>query len=502
MKILDKEYIYKADEFSIKEQNITSDILMERAGKEIFSWLHKKYVDQKPMFHIFCGSGNNGGDGLVVARHLQLHEYEVKTYIIGENETCSSDFELNFDRLKKAEGNFYKIEKNDDFPEIRRGDIIIDAIFGIGLNRPLTGEVKHIVKKINSYTKNTIIAIDVPSGLALNIIPKVDWDIIHADFTLTFQVPKLIFFLPSTSHYVGVLKILDISLSKKFINTIQSDKYYIGKNEAQQLLKSRAKFSNKGTYGHALIIGGSYGKIGAPLMSSKACLYSGVGLVSLYVPKCGYQIIQTAFPEAMVLTDDSEAEISEIEYTIKPSVIGIGMGMGQSENTVKAFKKFLEDNTTPLVVDADGLNILSKNNDLLKLLPKQTILTPHPKELQRLIGKWENDFEKIEKVKAFSKQYNIIMVCKDAVTITIYENELYVNSTGNPGMATGGTGDTLTGIITGLLSQKYEAVHAAILGVYLHGLAGDFVAKKVGFEALTATMLIDKLGKAYKTLYV
>jgi hydroxyethylthiazole kinase-like uncharacterized protein yjeF len=267
------------------------------------------------------------------------------------------------------------------------------------------------------------------------------------------------------------------------------------------MYQPREKFSHKGGYGHALIVGGSYGKIGATLLASKAALASGAGLVTAFVPKCGYSILQTALPEAMVITDSSESIITDINFEIKPQVIGIGIGMGTDPETITAFEKFLKTNKTPLVIDADGLNILSKKKTLIKLLPKQSVLTPHPGELERLIGKWSDDFEKLEKVKTFSKKYDLIIVIKGANTITVYNEKYHINTTGNPGLATAGTGDVLTGIIVGLMAQGYDALQATLFGVYLHGRSADIAIEDLGYQSLIASHVIDALGEAYIDLF-
>lgn len=276
----------------------------------------------------------------------------------------------------------------------------------------------------------------------------------------------------------------------------------IGKDEALPIYKPREIFSHKGYFGHSLIIGGSYGKIGAVTLACKAALSSGTGLITAYIPKCGYTVLQSSFPEAMVLTDVDKNIITDIDYNIKPTVIGFGVGIGTDNLTIAAFEKFLKHNRLPLVIDADGINILSKKKSLLDLLPEFSVLTPHPKELERLIGKWKDDFDKLEKVKAFCKKHKVIVVIKGANTITVSENKLYINSTGNPGLATAGSGDVLTGIITGLMAQKYTALEAAIFGVYLHGKAADIAVENFGYESLIASNIIEYLGEAILDLFV
>ena len=275
----------------------------------------------------------------------------------------------------------------------------------------------------------------------------------------------------------------------------------ISKNEVLPYYIPREKYAHKGTYGHSLIIGGSYGKTGAVHLASKACLSSGSGVVTAYVPDCGVLPLQTNLPEAMVIADVDEKCISKIKFDISPTVIGVGVGMGAKEVTIKAFSDFLSKNESPLVIDADGINILSKKKTLCKKLPPNTILTPHPKELERLIGVWKDDFDKLKKTKAFSKKYNCIVVIKGANTVIVSSEKNYINTTGNPGMATASSGDVLTGIITGLIAQNYEPLKAAIFGVYLHGRAGDIAIEKTGYQALTASSIINSIGSAYIDLF-
>ena len=258
----------------------------------------------------------------------------------------------------------------------------------------------------------------------------------------------------------------------------------------------------KGKWGTVLLLAAVIGKIGAITLSSRAALSAGSGLVTAYVPKCGYVPLQTSFPEAMVITDNNEKHIAKIDFRITPSVIGIGMALGTKPKTVNAFSAFLKTNKTPLVIDADAINILSKNKALLKLLPpEQVVLTPHPKELERLIGTWKNDFDKLEKVKVFSKKYSVVVVIKGANTITVFQDKLYVNTTGNPGLATAGSGDVLTGIITGLVAQGYDVLKATIFGVYLHGKAADLAVEIYGYQSLIASHVIEYLGEAYIDLF-
>ncbi|RSK38559.1 NAD(P)H-hydrate dehydratase [Mangrovimonas spongiae] len=501
MKILSKEQVYEGDKLTAERQNIASTDLMERAGTQIFNWLHVRMQGAQVPIHVFCGIGNNGGDGLVIARHLVTHGYHVKTYIVNYSDKRSKDFLINYDRIKQRTKDWpVLLDEESEIPTIASEDIIVDAVFGIGLNRPAANWVKTLFQHFRK-SKAFTLAVDIPSGLYTDKVPEDEHGVVWAGHTLSFQSPKLVFFLPDTAKYTTQWEVLDIGIDVQYLYQINTQANLIGKHEVLTWYKPREKFSHKGSFGHALIIGGSYGKIGAVNLASHSTLSCGAGLVTTYVPKCGYLPLQTAVPEVMVLTDDSEHYISNIEFNITPTVIGLGMGMGTHETSLKAFESFLNSNKTPLVIDADGINLLSKNNDLLDLLPKQTILTPHPKELERLIGSWNDDFDKLKKVSVLSKKHDIIIVIKGANTITVYHENYYVNSTGNPGLATAGTGDVLIGVITGLRAQGYDALIAAIFGVYLHGKSADLQVENYAYQSMLARHIIDGLGLAYLDLF-
>ena len=501
MKIFSKEQIYEGDKLTAERQQISSTDLMERAGTQIFNWLHQQMQGAQVPIRVFCGIGNNGGDGLVLSRHLVTHGYNVITYIVNCSDKRSKDFLINYDRIKNVTNDWpILINCENEFPEIGQDDIIVDAVFGIGLNRPADDWVKGLFQHFKN-SKAFTLSIDMPSGSYADKVPEDENGVVWAGYTLSFVAPKLVFFLPETAKYTIQWEVLDIGIDTEYLQKTNTEVALIGKHEALSMYIPREKFAHKGTYGHSLVVGGSYGKIGAVLLASRAALSVGSGLITAFIPKCGYNIIQTAFPEAMVITDQDDNKISNIGYDIKPSVIGFGIGIGTHKQTTDAFKTFLKNNKIPLVIDADGINMLSKNKDLLKLLPIHTVLTPHPKELERLIGQWKDDFDKLEKAKAFAKKYKIVLVLKGAHTITIFNDRLFVNSTGNPGLATAGSGDVLTGIITGLIAQGYTADIAAIFGVYLHGKAADIALEDFGYQSLIASHIIEYLGEAYLDLF-
>ncbi|WP_426430623.1 NAD(P)H-hydrate dehydratase [Winogradskyella sp. HB-48] len=503
MKIFSKEQIYEGDRLTAERQNISSTDLMERAGTQIFNWIHMRMQGAQVPVHVFCGIGNNGGDGLVLARHLIIHGYNVVTYIVNCSDKRSKDFLINYDRIKSTTKDWPKmLSCSGDFSDIviDERDIIVDAVFGIGLNRQPNKWVQELFLKWRA-SKAFTLSVDIPSGLYTDKAIEDEDAVVHANYTLSFQSPKLIFFLPGTSKFTVQWEVLDIGIDRDYLMQAEAKAELISKFEVLPLYKPREKFSHKGNFGHALIVGGSYGKIGAVNLASRAVLSSGAGLVTAFIPKCGYHSLQASFPEAMVITDKEEGCITDISYDIEPNVISIGVGMGTADKTIKALELFLKSNKAPLVIDADGLNILSKKKELLELLPEQTVLTPHPKELERLIGEWSDDFDKLKKVKAFSKKYKVIVVIKGANTISVFGDKLYINTTGNPGMATAGTGDVLTGIITGLIAQGYEPLAATIFGVYLHGKSADISLEDYGYQSLIASHIIETLGEAYIDLF-
>ncbi len=501
MKIFSAAQLKKADELTIKNQNISSTELMERAASLVSAEIHKRLQNSDIAIKIFCGVGNNGGDGLVIARQLIEKGYRIKVFVVNYSDNRSNDFLINYDRLKETTNDWPEYIKSEhDFPEIDQNDFVIDAIFGIGLNRPLEGWIAKLIDHINN-SKAFILAIDMPSGLFSDRIPKKEESLILANFTISFQTPKLVFFLPQTMDYVGDLQILDIGLDREFLSSEKAKAELISKHEARLLYKPRKSNSHKGNYGHALVVGGSYGKIGSVLLSSKAALRTGAGLVSTFIPKCGYSILQTALPEAMVITDKNDEKLTNIDHRMDPSVICFGMGAGKDTETVEAFKKLLQNTHKPMLIDADGLNMIAENKELLKFLPKKSVLTPHPKELQRLIGDWKDDFDKIEKVQDFTQSHDLVLVLKGSHTFIFGDGHMYINNSGNPGMATAGSGDVLSGIIAGLISQQYEPLAAAILGVYLHGLSGDVVAENRSYQALISGDIVENMGAAFQSLF-
>lgn len=501
MKILPIDKIREADAYTIANEPISDIDLMERAAGELFKWIRKK-VDPAHRFYVFAGLGNNGGDGLALARKLRNTGYAVFVYVVKYSEKTSESFDQNYQRFKAlSPDTLLDLNTAEGFPEISEEDLIIDALFGSGLTRPVQDLAGEIITKINKAPAVKI-AIDIPSGLFADQTSKgKQGKILKADYTLTFQFPKYAFLFPENDPFVGNWYVLDIGLHSDFISRIQTDNFYIQKQDVAPILKTRNKFSHKGVFGHALLVAGSYGKMGAAILAAHACLRSGVGLLHVHIPKVGYSILQTALPEAMLSIDRFDNYFSEVPQLDLFNAIGIGPGLGKESQSQMALKLLIQQFRRPIAFDADALNILAENKTWLSYLPPNSILTPHPKEFERLTEKWKNDFEKIELLHAFSKKHHVILVLKGAHTsICLPNGQCYFNSTGNPGMATAGSGDVLTGIITALLAQGYVPKHAAILGVYLHGLAGDLAVRNIAEESLIASDIIDYLGKAFKKL--
>lgn len=497
MKILSADQIKEGDRLTIEREPISSVQLMERAGRCVVTYLEQEELVNSKSVTIFCGVGNNGGDGLVIARLLAEKGFHITVYIIHFKENYSTDFNHNLNRLKATSCRIITLYQDENFPVITENSIVLDAIFGIGINRNPEPWVQNIICYISQYSHRTI-SIDIPSGLFMDRQSQEN-QVVNAHLTLSFQVPKLVFYLKDSAQFVGDWRILDIGIDRRYLKEVSSVYTTVDQSFIQQIYKPRKQFTHKGTYGHGLIIGGEYGKIGALILSAKACLHSGAGLVSVYSPRSGYLPLQTAIPEVMVMTDKKEEYITNIPLNMPSTAIGIGPGLGTNPATVKAFETFIQVINQPLVIDADGINILSRNRHLISLLPSDSILTPHPKELQRLIGETEDDFDQIQKTIEFSVKHKLIILIKGAYSKIVSGNQVYINTTGNQGMATAGSGDVLTGIITGLLAQNYIPLHATILGVYLHGFSGDQAYKALkNYHTITASTIIEYLPKAFE----
>lgn len=484
-KILNVDQIRNTDGYTIQHSPITSLDLMENAAKSFVAAIQKNHDLKNKKIVLCCGAGNNGGDGLAVCRILQNHGVSVKAILIQFKELLSKDCETNLKKLKEVQ----LLKAGDPLPDFSEADIIIDAVLGSGIRGAVTGFVADVITAINN-AQAFVYAIDVPSGLPCDSLPTSNC-IVKADLVVSFQRPKRSFFFPENSVYINNWKVVDIGLNEDFIQE-QDSSHFIIDHRIAALVKRRPRQSHKGTYGHALLLAGSYGKMGAAILASKACLRSGVGLVTTSVPQCGYDILQISVPEALCVIDRHVNYITTLPLLDSYHAIGIGPGIDTHHQTVQLVQALLSTSTQPLVLDADAINILSEHPELIAKIPKNTILTPHIKEFDRLVGRAKNSTERIEKLQAFTKKHHCIIVLKDAYTcISSPDGNLYYNTSGNQGMATGGSGDVLTGIIVALLAQQYTPLEAACLGVYFHGKAGDQAVKTKSYASLIASDIIE-----------
>ncbi|MGM0635855.1 MAG: NAD(P)H-hydrate dehydratase [Bacteroidota bacterium] len=500
MKILNAQQLSQADNYTIKKEEISSWELMERAAKAAFQELIKE-IDQSHKIYIFCGPGNNGGDGLAIAYFLEQKGFDIEVFIVNYTKTKSKDFQSNEKRiLKQTNLKLKNITTEKDFPIIDENTRIVDAIFGVGLDRPMPDFVQKLVAHINSNTK-LVYAIDVPSGMYLDRTPEENEKVIQSSITFSFQQPKLPFLIPNTAGFAKEWKIVPIGLDQEFIqDSIETNYYYLTQNEIFPLIKKRNKFSHKGDFGHLLAVGGKYGMMGSIALTTKASMRSGVGKTTCLVPYRGVEVLQILSPETMVIPSVSETEIAYKPIDFVPSAIVIGPGIGTTRSVLSALEQFIVNSNVPILVDADGINLLTEHHDLLNKLPKNSVLTPHPGELKRLIGAWKDDFEKLEKIKTFCQDYGLILVAKEAHTLICDGRDFFFNSTGNPGMSTAGSGDVLAGIIGALMAQDYQPLKACQLGVFIHGFAGDLAQSKQSETALIASDIIDFLPEAFRQL--
>lgn len=497
MKIFSSGQIKAWDAFSIKEQGILSIDLMERAANACFEWLLKYNVTQKHI-HIFCGKGNNGGDGLALARILIENEMSVSVYILESGKTGTPDFQENLQRLHRLTTGIHFIQPVFSFPDFTIKDLVIDALFGTGLNKPLEGLSLQLVEFLNKAVCQ-VISIDMPSGLFTDKSTK-GFTSISATHTLSFQNYKPAFLFPENSLSVGQLHLLNIGLSSNYENAEPAVYELVDIPIIKEIIRPRNKFSHKGNFGHAALVAGSYGMMGAAVLSARSCLCTGTGKLTCCVPSCGYEIIQSTAPEAMCKVS-GEKYIESFENMALYDAIGIGPGISLQKETATLLKKIFKEHPASLLLDADALNCLAADKKMLSLIPAGTVITPHPKEFENMFGKAGNDFERLELAVTKATALKIYIVLKGHHTAIITPfGRIYFNDTGNAGMAKAGMGDVLSGIITGLLAQHYLLPEAAILGVYLHGLAGDLAAEKFSQEAMQATDLVNCLGKAWRSL--
>lgn len=490
MKVLSAQQIRDWDAYTIKNEPIRSIDLMNRAAAACRKHL-ASIIRNYDTVRIFCGKGNNGGDGIAMAVGWKQEGIQSKVYIVGDASGGSEDFEQQLQTAKAQQLDLYYIFSNNDFLAIEKTDLIIEALFGSGLNRPLSGLYAETVEMLNA-SNATIIAVDLPAGLFCDRSSKGN-PVIKAAETITFQSPKICFMMAENGPFFGKITLADIGLLPEFLEQVEAP-VFVDEEYVRPLYKKRSPFSHKGNFGHALIIAGNYGKMGAALMCSKACLKTGAGLVTLDTPKAFLNAIHSYCPELMCKIRE------EYQTYTSYNTIGIGPGMGTESASKELLLKVLKQFDKPVLIDADAITILSGVENPLGNLPENSILTPHPKEFDRLFGQSENEFERMEKAVRLSKEHPLVLVLKGHRTLIAFRGKCWFNSTGNAGLAKGGSGDVLSGMITALLAQSYSPLQAAILGVYLHGSAADFTAKKIAPESMMATDVIDHISDAFTAI--
>jgi ADP-dependent NAD(P)H-hydrate dehydratase / NAD(P)H-hydrate epimerase len=499
MKFFTTSQIRELDKFTIDHEPIASIDLMERAANALCWEFIGNFPYQQPVC-IFAGPGNNGGDALALARILLKSGFEVSVQLL-YTDKLSTDCETNRNRLVEAfPDSLTDLINQFVAPKLSDETIIIDGLFGSGLSRPLSGIFAQSVEWINN-TENMVVSIDIPSGLQGEENPDLSVPIIKADFTFSLQFPKLAFFFTETEKFIGKWEVVDIGILPEAIQGNSSNLYYLEQKDIVPLQKKRSRFSHKGSFGHALIVTGSKGMAGASVLSSKAAMRAGAGLVTVHGPECNRIIVQTSIQEVIFQSDIHLDVISEVQNMDKFNTIAVGPGIGTSSETIEMLRDLLSNLKEPCILDADALNIISQNMELLELVPGNSILTPHPKEFERIFGESATSYDRMIKAQEAALRYKIFIILKGAYTFIVTpDGQFYFNSTGNSGMATAGSGDVLTGILTGLLAQGYKPEEAAKLGVFIHGRSGDLVLENESKESLIASDIIDNLGKAFKSV--
>jgi len=500
MKIFSVDQIRRADAYTIEHEPISSLDLMERAATSAFKWIQKKFNTQTT-FNVFCGIGNNGGDGLVIARLLHQSGYQVSVYEVKLGNRYSADYLANKSRLQQLDVHIQVLESDESMVSLEKAHVTIDAILGSGLSKPVQGWCGGLIEKLNQSVQPKI-SIDIASGLFAEDNDENMGAVFQPDYTLTFEFPKLAFMFPENFQNVGELVVLPIGISEAYVLNETTEYFTTEKFTAQLIHQSGSKFDYKGVYGHAYIAAGSLGKMGAAVLASKAALKSGAGWVTAQVPHCGVDILQTSIPEVMVMADAHPEYLSTYIALNDRQTLGVGPGIGQESITKTYLKNILDNAKKSIVVDADAINICAEDESLLKSIPPKSILTPHLGEWKRLHSHPSTGaFDRLQQVKKFALKYDVYVVLKGAYSAVVCpDGEVFFNTTGNPGMATAGSGDVLTGILTGLLAQSYAPKQAAILGVYIHGLAGDLALQKGSRESVVASDIISNLGAAFHQL--
>ena len=472
--LLTAPQIREADGYTILHEPITSVDLMERAAKAFAGCFVEHFPDRSRAITIYCGTGNNGGDGLVVAQLLHYLEYtNLSVKIARFSDKASDDFNVNLQRLQQT-SILTVILKPGDAIAPETSAILIDALLGSGLNKPLSGDLKDLVMYLNTLNAE-VVAVDVPTGFFTEGMTDKEAVVFNADLAITFQQPRLNFLLPESATAMRRWQFVDIGIDKDFVQSLHSPYHWVEAKDITEILKPRRRFSHKGTYGHALIIAGQDKTMGAALLSSAASACAGAGLTTACIPESGLTALNSYLPELMAIIRRGDQQ-PVIDWT-QFSAVAIGPGLGKEKSALTLFENVLNSYQQPIVIDADAINLLAANIQLWPKVPKGSILTPHMKEFDRLFGEHANWWQRLETGTQKAKQHGVYIVLKNDYTITFApDGTVYFNSTGNPAMATGGMGDVLTGVITSLLAQKYSPLEACLAGVFIHGRAGDELA--------------------------
>ena len=499
MKIFTAAQIRDLDQYTITHEPIKSIDLMERAANALTSAITDRWSADVPVV-VFAGPGNNGGDALAVARLLTEKGYQVQTFLFNISGKLSADCAENKQRLMTKKGRPLLTEVTQEFdpPQLEKGMLVVDGLFGSGLNKPLAGGFASLVKYINASPAQ-VVSIDVPSGLMTEDNSyNVRANIVKADVTLTLQHMKLSFLFAEHQQYVGHVDVLDIGLSPEGIKSTDAQYTLLEEADVLPMLRPRDAFAHKGSMGHALLVAGSYGMAGAAILSARACMRSGAGKLTVHTPRRNVPVLQSAVPEAVLHIDHEETIFSEAVMTDSFQAVAVGPGIGTAEPTAIAMIAQLRRAQCPAVADADALNILAARHAWLQQLPKGIILTPHPKELERLEGQCTDSYERLTKARQLAERLQGYVILKGHHTaVCMPDGHIAFNTTGNAGMATAGSGDVLTGILLGLLARGYQQREACLLGVYLHGLAGDIAAQHLDEESLMASDIVHYLPQAF-----
>ncbi len=514
MKLALSDEMNKIDEYIMNDIGIPGAVLMENAGGIVAQQICDDFDNLKNVL-IISGVGNNGGDGFVIARRLHEKGVNVKVIVVGQPKEMQSDAQLYFQIIKTLGLPIYNINDAGAVSQLEKiipvQDVVVDALFGTGLSKPIEGFYAMIVEVVNRLSKY-IFAVDVPSGVDSNS-GQILGVAIKANKTISFIYPKIGNIMYPAADCCGELLVKSIGVGTDFIPTETMKYNVITDDLARKLIPPRPKDSHKGTYGTACVIAGSSGMTGAAILTCKAALRCGLGLLKLYIPESLRHLITMSIPEAVIVPIEEMrrgvVSLSQIDYIVsnvgESSVVAVGPGCGVSGEMSEMIRRLITELDNPLIIDADGLNALAKNVDWLNEKKSQIILTPHPGEMARLLDTTIEEvmLNPIDTATSFAKKYGVIVVLKSSRTVIANPSgEVYVNVNGNTGMATGGTGDVLTGIITGFIAQGLSLYHAAILGVYIHGSAGDEMSVSKGEFGLVATDLVEGMPYAFRKLGV